>query len=143
MNYGVPIMKRFTLPVLVCFLLFFVLPSIAYDSDFVIDHKGILLDYLGNEENLVVPDGITGIGSMAFYGDSFLKTVTLPASLISIGDRAFENCANLTFVNIPDNVTEIGSKAFFGCKSLKSVTIPDGVSYVRDRAFNWQYFIWI
>ena len=86
--------------------------------------------------NLIIPDGVTSIGSDAFYGCSGLTSVTIPGSVTSIGDRAFYNCSGLTSVTIPDGVTSIGWYAFYGCSGLTSVTIPASVTSIGLYAFD-------
>ena len=71
---------------------------------------------------LVIPDGVTSIGSYAFSGWSVLPSVTIPNSVTSIGDGAFKGCSDLTSVTIPNSVTSIGNSAFSGCSKLASVT---------------------
>ncbi len=44
-------------------------------------------------EELVIPDGVTGISAYAFYTCNKLKTVTIPASVGNIGSYAFPNIA--------------------------------------------------
>ena len=85
--------------------------------------------------NLVIPDGVTEIGSYSFSGYTSLTSVTIPDSVTEIGDYAFYYCDSLTSVTIPDSVTSIGSYAFEHCYSLTSITIPDGVTTIGDRAF--------
>ncbi len=84
--------------------------------------------YLNGEKvaDLVIPDGVTSIGSYAFYGCSRLTSVTIPDSVTSIGYRAFSGCSGLTSVTIPDSVTSIGSSAFWGCSDslYDTMTIP-------------------
>ena len=42
--------------------------------------------------NVVIPDGVTGIGDRAFYMSEKLDTVTIPDSVTYIGERAFAGC---------------------------------------------------
>ena len=85
--------------------------------------------------SVVVEDGVTSIGSYAFYACLKLASVTLPEGIKSIGSYGFQNCTKLAEVTIPDGVTSIGSAAFYGCSSLTSMTIPDGVTSIGYSAF--------
>ena len=85
-------------------------------------------------KRIIIGDGITTIGSRAFYTCSALISVTIPNSVTKIGDRAFEGCSALTSVTIPNSVTTIGEGAFVDCR-LTSVTIPNSVTKIGDRAF--------
>ena len=82
-----------------------------------------------------IPDNITTIGSVAFYGCSKLTRVTIPDSVTTIGGASFSNCSNLTHVTIPDSVTTIGGAAFYKCSSLTSVIIPDRVTEIGYNTF--------
>ncbi|MBR4071090.1 MAG: leucine-rich repeat protein, partial [Clostridia bacterium] len=53
-------------------------------------------------ENIILPEGVTSIGSYAFAGCSFLKSVALPSTLEHIGSGAFYNCYGLEGVYIKD-----------------------------------------
>jgi len=66
-------------------------------------------------KRIIIGDGITTIGSRAFYTCSALISVTIPNSVTEIGDRAFEGCSALTSVTIPNSVTTIGEGAFVDC----------------------------
>ena len=85
--------------------------------------------YLGENEiiELVIPDGVTSIGDVAFSCCYGLTSVVIPDSVTSIGDSAFGNCTGLTSVIIPSSVEEIGIFAFSGCDGLTSVVIGDNV----------------
>lgn len=50
-------------------------------------------------ENVVLPDTVTSIGSLAFRCCENLETVTIPAGITTIKSRAFMYCDNLTTVN--------------------------------------------
>ena len=46
--------------------------------------------------SVVIPEGVTSIGSAAFCWRRSLTRVTIPASVTSIGNRAFDDCPKLT-----------------------------------------------
>ncbi len=97
--------------------------------------------YCTDITTVVIGNGVTSIGSMAFNGhDAFnrctsLKSVEIPASVTSIGDFAFIYCTSLESVEIPASVTYIGGEVFYGCTSLKSIEIPASVTSIDDFAF--------
>ena len=108
-------------------------------------------------DKYTVPDGVTKIGSYAFFNQSYLTEVDIPSSVTVIAPHAFEGAIiqsvvlpdNLTAIGenaftgafiqsvaIPAGVERIGSSAFSGCKYLTSVTIADGVKYIDTYAFS-------
>ena len=84
---------------------------------------------------VVIPDGVTTIGEMAFRDCSGLTSITIPDSITSIGNYAFRSCRGLTSITIPDSVTSIGNYAFNACDGLTSITIPSSVTSIGDRVF--------
>ena len=86
-------------------------------------------------KSAVIAEGVTSIGSYAFFYCTSLTSVTIPDSVTSIGDEAFDGCRSLTSVTIPDGVTSICDNTFDGCTSLTSVTIPDSVTSIGEWAF--------
>lgn len=75
-------------------------------------------------KRLVVNEGITSIGDLAFYCCNNLTSVSLPNSLERIGSAVFFECSSLTSLVIPDNVTNIDSDLCAFCSSLKTVKLP-------------------
>lgn len=67
---------------------------------------------------MVIPEGVTSIGSYAFSGRTGLTNITIPDSVTSIVQDAFEGCTGLTSITIPDSVTSIGERAFSDCPTL-------------------------
>ena len=98
--------------------------------------KTKLAAYLGEEENVVIPDAVTNIGDNAFSDCSDLTTISIPNSVVSIGSCAFYKCTSLNTVTIPNSVTSIGNSAFGYCGVLITVTIGNSVINIGNYAFN-------
>ena len=47
-----------------------------------------------------------------------ISTVNLPDGLTSVGDLAFYGCEGITTVSLPNTVQEVGGYAFSGCTGL-------------------------
>ena len=88
-------------------------------NDFVIENK-MLIKYVGENEDVVVPQGITTIGALSFVGRP-IKSVSIPEGVVAIGDNAFYECVHLTNVVIPKSVKHIERQAFGYCRSLEKV----------------------
>ena len=103
-------------------------------SDFVITKAGKLRSYKGNEETVIVPEGVVEISAAAFGGNitGGPMTIKLPESVKKIDFNAFSWCMNLTDINIPEGVTHIGSGAFDRCESLKSIKIPGSLQKIEN-----------
>ncbi|MCB6547160.1 leucine-rich repeat domain-containing protein, partial [Blautia glucerasea] len=107
------------------------------NSDFVIDASGKLTQYNGSDADVVIPDGVTTIGSNVFQNNTTIESVTFPNSLKEIGDYAFNGCTNLKGeLILPDNLETIGSYAFFNCSGITGeLVIPDKVTYLPRGTF--------
>ena len=92
--------------------------------------------YRPNIKSVTIGNGVTSIGSYAFYGCSGLTSITIPDSVTDIGWYAFEDCSGLTSVTIGNGVTSIGGFAFYYCSGLTSITIPDSVTSIGRHAFS-------
>ena len=81
-------------------------------------------DYRSSVKKVVIEEGVTSIGTYAFYGCTGIESINIPNGITSIGDQAFYDCRELTNITIPDSVTKIGYSAFSSCSKLESITIP-------------------
>ncbi len=87
--------------------------------------------------HLVVKDGVTSIGSRAFYWCSNMVSVKLSETVTSIGDDAFGYCTSLERIDIPDSLTSIGRYAFDQCYSLDTITLSEGLTEIGMSAFRF------
>lgn|GEM_PF-1791943 len=70
--------------------------------------------------------GVINAGDVSIEDE--ITVVVIPEGVTEIGELAFNNCESLKEITIPDSVTKIGDYAFNNCESLKEVTIPDSVT---------------
>ena len=102
-------------------------------TEFKIEN-GVLIDYHGRGGDVVVPEGVTSIGT-AFYRNAKITSVVIPDSVTFLKERAFYKCYNLKRIVIPDSVQFIDERAFEFCGNLNHVRIPDGISSLGYRTF--------
>ncbi len=137
-------------------------------STLTLTGEGAMQDYdwssmpLWNREyitKVVIGEGITRVGNLAFRDLSEVTSVTLPSTLKSVGNFSFSNtaitevtlpagletlgqytfngCSELVTVNIPSNskLTAIPVGAFSYCGKLSSISLPDSITLIDDEAF--------
>ena len=98
--------------------------------------EALWFSYRDNILTVELPEGLTNIGSYAFYKCSGLTSISIPNSVTSIDEYAFYSCSGLTSITIPNSVTSIGKSAFSDCSGLTSVSIPNSVTSIGDFAFS-------
>ena len=91
--------------------------------------------YKSSITTLVVKEGVTSIGRMAFAGYTNLTKVTFPSTLTAIEEMAFSACTGLTEVVLNEGLTKIGISGFTGCTNLQTIVIPSTLSAVGTAAF--------
>ncbi len=88
--------------------------------------------YKGSDKRVFVPAliddyDIVEVSAKAFYGNSTIESVTIPASVRTIKNEAFRNCSALQTVLLNEGLEVIGNSAFRNCDSLVSFTFPISV----------------
>lgn len=129
----------------------------ADESDFTISN-GVLTAYSGEDEAVVIPDGVTEIAEEAFYGNEeiksvyipdgvtniqdfafrfcfYLESVRLPKKLETINPGTFQYCRNLKEIEWPATLNKIGKYAFYECQRMKNVYLPDSVTQIENDVF--------
>ena len=121
--------------------------TLTADGTLTISGTGTMKDYNAADnlspaymnsdvKKVVIEDGVTSIGELAFFKCSSLTNITIPDSVTCIAYAAFHGCSSLSSITIPNSVTSIGIYAFVVCSSLTSITIPDGVTSIGYGAFS-------
>ena len=90
-------------------------------ADYSYPNKGPWSEYNELIEKVAISNGVTSVGSRAFYGCSYVETVDIPVGVTRIGYNAFYNCRKLNSITIPESVNEIQNSAFAGCSNLSTI----------------------
>ena len=88
-----------------------------------------------NVKKVVIENGVTDIGSFAFYELDTVESITIPETVKSIGEDAFSKCSQLNEITIPGSVESIGDYAFYECSGLEKVNLSDGTKNIGKCAF--------
>lgn len=93
-------------------------------------------------ETVTLNEGITLIGSYAFYQDAYLTGITIPSTVKSINEYAFSHCPALTNVTFAANsqLESIGKYAFGSetasyNRNLQTFSLPSSVKTIGENAF--------
>jgi hypothetical protein len=87
-----------------------------------------------NNKTAVLSNSVTSIENALFARCKNLTSIIIPDGVTSIGSSAFSN-TGITSLIIPDSVTSIGLVAFEECKNLKTVVIGRGVANMNEGVF--------
>ncbi|MCL1938035.1 MAG: leucine-rich repeat domain-containing protein, partial [Candidatus Azobacteroides sp.] len=108
-------------------------------ADFNISEGGIPWNtYLSNIKTIVINNGVTNIGNIAFQGCTNLESVTIPLSVTKIGVRAFKDCSSLQTITIPSGVSTIEGEAFINCSHLNAIIINSHTQPLSFESSNYE-----
>lgn len=133
--------------------------GLADENGFVVIN-GVLLDYIGTDKEVSIPNNIRAIGtafannyvishvqmtesdiksigSQAFWCSS-IRTIEFPSGLVVIGDSAFRD-SKLETAALPSDLKRIQRGTFLGCTQLKKASLPEGLEEIGHNAFQWCY----
>ena len=66
----------------------------------------------------------------------FEGEITISEGITTVGSLAFYFCGGITKVNLPTSLKQINWQAFRGTTNLKSISLPKGLEVLQERAFN-------
>jgi hypothetical protein len=140
--------------VLPCLLL--VLPVAAqaeftYTTD---DNTVTITGYAGSGGAVTIPSTtnnlpVTRIGPLAFFGNPYLTSITIPESVTNIDDAAFSSCTSLTLITVAEFnpaycdvagvLFNLGTNTLIQYPGGKAggFLLPNSVTRIGDSAFDW------
>ena len=81
--------------------------------------------YYNKVKKIVINEGISSIGTNAFYGLEEAESIKIPHSVKTIYSGALQGCESIEEVHLPNNLTNIGTNAFFLMGSCKGFYIDE------------------
>ena len=117
--------------------------QISDDYTYVVNEDGTatITEYTGSKIAISIPAEINGyvvstIGDYAFYENSVIQTVSIPASVTTLGEYAFANSVVMS-ISGGTGVKTIGDSCFSGAKALRKAFIPAGITSIPDSCFEY------
>ena len=88
---------------------------------------------------------VENINQYAFYGNTYMKNITISKNITSVGNYVFSGCSALVEVEISDRETELtlgcnGSNPMFADCPLKTVYIGGNISYPTSSSYGYSPF---
>ena len=102
----------------------------------------VLLNYLGSDEIVVIPEKIRGIpvveiATFTFANRDDIKAVRLSDSVTEISEVVFTNNEGIELFASGSGLEIIGKAAFQGCRSLREVRLNEGLKTIEGSAFGF------
>jgi hypothetical protein len=97
-------------------------PEEKIKKDSIIEN-GILVKYNGNDENIIIPDYITGIGKGSFTCNNSITNVVIGENVKSIGENAFAACDSLTSLTIKGELENLDKRVLLWSDNIKEIRV--------------------
>ena len=93
------------------------------------------LTITGSGEMFNYTTSITGVAPWNKFRNTITQVV-MPKGLTYIGSYAFDNCNALSTLTVPDSVTMIGNYAFRNCSTVYAIILGERLTYINNYAFS-------
>ena len=103
--------------------------------DYDTDTKAPWYPWRNYIERIVLPNGLTEIGTYAMYDLDRMDSIRWGGSLTTIRNHAFENCDILSHLFLPESLVTIKEYAFSYCNRLKRLQMGGKVEVIESMAF--------
>ena len=94
----------------------------AMAPEMPVDSTKYLVNYVGTNSNVVIPNGIDRVGMYAFSGNSAVQSIVVPESVTYVEKYAFTN-TTVQNISLPASLTTLASDALDGCTALAAVEV--------------------
>lgn len=102
------------------------------------DETLVLIEYLGTDVSVTVPDHIGEYPVTQLAGTFYCKPVVsvwIPEGVTHISYSTFWQCSDLESVILPSTLKVLGQAAFLNCQKLKDINLPAGLETLEDYVF--------
>ncbi len=137
------IMKKLAIVLILCAGLLGIMAVVSSAETVASGTCGDSLTWDLNDDGLLMISGTGDMDSFAnvvnqpwYENRSAIKTVIIEDGVTSVGSQAFYNCKNITSVRIPEGVSRISGYTFGNCSALEKIHIPSSVSLIQTYAFD-------
>ncbi len=92
--------------------------------------------------NYAIPNSVTSIGSLAFWGGAGLTSITIPNSVTNIGQSAFSDCMGLTSITCEaSTIPTLASSVFYNVDKTIPLYVPAESVQLYRTADQWKDFL--
>ena len=102
-------------------------PESSYASPFMNDKRITSVE---------IGEGVTRVGSFAFFGCSNLGSVIYPSTLKELGAGCYAYRDKIRSASLSDTIETVEDQVYYGCENLESIEISAGVKSIGTGNFN-------
>lgn len=85
-----------------------------------------LISYVGEDKQVIIPEGITIIANEAFCGTK-IESICIPSSVQKIENSAFQDCLRLKKVEFKGEAIDLDYSTFSNCRNLTTVSVTSSI----------------